>query len=76
MTRWHSGQTNEDVRFRLRVRLHSPQLRDHYDAVIIDCPPRLTTGSINALAASDYVLIPVLLEDTSAEAVPRILGLA
>lgn len=74
MTRWHSGQTTEDVRFRLRGALHTPELRDHYDAVIIDCPPRLTTGSINALAASDYVLIPVLLEDTSAEAVPRILG--
>jgi cellulose biosynthesis protein BcsQ len=74
MTRWHSGLTHEDVRFRLRGALHCAQLRAHYDAVIIDCPPRLTTGSINALAASDYVLIPVLLEDTSAGAVPRILG--
>ena len=74
MTRWHSGLANEDVRFKLRRALHSPHLREHYDAVIIDCPPRLTTGSVNALAASDYVLIPVLLEDTSAEAVPRILG--
>ena len=41
--------------------------------VLIDCPPRLTTGCVNALAASDYVLIPVLLEETSVEAVPRIL---
>lgn len=74
MTRWHSGVTRDDVRFRLRNALHSPQLRDHFDVVLIDCPPRLTTGSINALAASDYVLIPVLLQDTSAESVPRILG--
>jgi len=73
MTRWHSGLTAADVRLRLRVALHSPQLRDQYDVVLIDCPPRLTTGCINALAASDYVLIPVLLESTSAEAVPRIL---
>jgi cellulose biosynthesis protein BcsQ/cell division protein FtsB len=74
MTRWHSGLLPQDVRFRLRTALHSPQLRESYDVVLIDCPPRLTTGCVNALAASDYVLIPVLLEDTSAEAVPRILG--
>ncbi len=75
MTRWHSGLTQaEDVRFRLRTALHSPRLRQYYDVVLIDCPPRLTTGSINALAASDYVLIPVLLEQTSADGVPRILG--
>jgi cellulose biosynthesis protein BcsQ len=41
---------------------------------LIDCPPRLTTGSINALAASDYVLIPVLLEEDSAAAVPRMIA--
>lgn len=49
-------------------------LRDQYDVVLIDCPPRLTTGCVNALAASDYVLIPVLLEETSTDAVPRTLG--
>lgn len=74
MTRWHSGSTLEDVRFRLRRALHSPQLRKYYDVVLIDCPPRLTTGSINALAASDFVLIPVLLEEASTEGVPRMLG--
>lgn len=74
MTRWHSRVVPEDVRFRLRRALHSSELRAYFDVVIVDCPPRLTTGSINALAASDYVLIPVLLQDTSAESVPRILG--
>ncbi len=74
MTRWHSGLSHEDVRFRLRGALHSARLREFYDIVLIDCPPRLTTGTVNALAASDYVLIPVLLEGTSAEGVPRILG--
>lgn len=72
--RWHVGQIREDVRFRLRNALHCYQLRDSYDVVLIDCPPRWSTGSVNALAASDYVLIPVLLEKTSTEAVPRMLG--
>ena len=74
MTRWDSGVTPDDVRFRLRMALHSAQLRQSYDVVLIDCPPRLTTGSVNALAASDYVMIPVLLEGTSADGVPRILA--
>ncbi len=74
MTRWYSGLSDDDVRYRLRHALHSRELRDHYDVVLIDCPPRLTTGCVNALAASDYVLIPVLLEETSTEAVPRILS--
>ncbi len=74
MTRFCSGLAQQDVRYLLRRALHSTSLREHYDVILIDCPPRLTTGSINALAASDYVLIPVLLEEDSAAAVPRMLA--
>jgi cellulose biosynthesis protein BcsQ len=74
MIRWQTGLAKDDVRLRLRRALHTPGLREHFDLVLIDCPPRLTTGCINALAASDYVLVPVLLEDTSMEAVPRMIG--
>lgn len=72
--RWQAGLLGEDARFRLRAALHSHDLRQHYDVVLIDCPPRWSTGGVNGIAASDYVLIPVLLERTSAEAVPRILS--
>ena len=74
MARWHAGLSEDDVRYRLRHALHTRDLRYHYDVVLIDCPPRLTTGCVNALAASDYVLIPVLLEETSTEAVSRTLS--
>lgn len=74
MTKWHSGLTDEDVRFRLRQGLHTKTLREHFDVVLIDCPPRLTTGSVNALTACDYILIPVELDDMSADGVPRILA--
>ena len=71
--RWVVGLLDEDVRYKLRKGLHSPRLREHYDVILIDCPPRWSTGSVNAIASSDYVLVPVLLEEMSLDAVPRIL---
>lgn len=38
------------------------EVRDNYDFIIIDCPPSLTTVTINALTASDTVLVPMQCE--------------
>jgi cellulose biosynthesis protein BcsQ len=62
-----------DVRLHLRHALHAPAVSGGFDFVLLDCPPRLTTATMNALAASDYVLIPLLLDWTSAVAVPNLL---
>ncbi len=72
--RWIIGASPDDVRFRLRALLHSDEIQSRYDAILLDCPPRLTTASINALAASDFVLIPTLLDAPSVERVPSLLA--
>ena len=71
MARWLLNPDAGDVRYLLRALLHSPLVQQEYDYVLIDCPPRMTTACINAFTAADFLLIPVQLDRTSTEAVPR-----
>lgn len=71
MARWLVKPAGGDVRFLLRELLHAPEVAGAFDFVILDCPPRLTTACVNAYAAADYVIVPVIPDPTSTEAVPR-----
>src|SRR5262249_33464649 len=62
-----------DTRFLLRKGLHQKRVYKRYDIVLLDCPPLFNTCCVNALAASDYVLIPVIPSEKAAERVPLLL---
>jgi chromosome partitioning protein len=67
MAAWLKGEGG-DLMYRLCALLRQPAFQEKYCAVLIDCPPRLTTGSINALCASTHLIVPTTLDDMSAQA--------
>ncbi|WP_072385081.1 ParA family protein [Hyphomicrobium sp. CS1BSMeth3] len=67
--RWGMGETGDDVRFRLARAIHSPDVQDNYDRVIIDAPPRFTTGFVNGMCASTHLFVPSVVDRLSAAAV-------
>lgn len=47
---------------------------DDYDVIILDCPPSLSLLTVNALAAADYVLVPIQCEYYALEGLTDLLG--
>jgi len=72
MVGWLFDRTRPDPRFFLRAALHDPN-PEPYGYVLLDCPPRLTTACVNALVASDFVLIPTIPDPVSTRAVENLL---
>ena len=52
-----------------------PSLRDAYDYIIIDCGLKHELLTVNALAASDYCIIPVQSHFLASEGVPDVLDM-
>jgi chromosome partitioning protein len=70
---WLLRLGKRDTRFLLRKALHQRRVTRSYDVILLDCPPLFNTCCVNALAASDYVLIPVVPSRKAAERVPLLL---
>jgi chromosome partitioning protein len=60
-----------DPRYWMATALHDPEVQAKYDCIVIDAPPRMVTGFVQALCASTHVLIPTVLDHVSADAVDR-----
>ncbi|WP_070120004.1 ParA family protein [Bacillus marinisedimentorum] len=58
----------------VRLKRALEQVEDKYDYVIIDCPPSLGLLTINALTASDSVIIPVQCEYYALEGLSQLLN--
>lgn len=52
--------TAENMQFILKEKL--APIRDQYDYIILDCPPALGMLTVNAMTASDSVLVPIQCE--------------
>jgi cellulose biosynthesis protein BcsQ len=74
LIQWLSGDVGNDIRYNLARVLQSADIQKNFNRVIIDAPPRITTGFINALAASTDLVVPFVLDLLSAERVGLFLG--
>lgn len=65
---------NERRSFLLRDALRSPEMATfHFDAILIDCPPSLSLLTVNAMVASDSVLVPLQSEFFALEGLSQLM---
>ena len=61
----------DDREYKLRAAIQG--IREQYEYILIDCPPSLDLLTLNALAASDSVLVPIQCEYLALEGVSELL---
>ncbi len=72
--RWLLGHARAiDPRLILREALHGDGAQP-CDLVLIDCPPVLNISAVNALAAGDFLLIPVMPSKSATDRVRPMIG--
>lgn len=71
--RWRLRDGTKDVRLLLRKQLQLAKVTDRFEFMLLDCPPVISVSCVNALAASDYLLIPVMPSGQVTDRVPILL---
>jgi cellulose biosynthesis protein BcsQ len=69
LIQWLCGEIDGDIRYGLARALQDQAIQGRFQRIIIDAPPRMTTGFVNALCASTHLVIPFVLDILSAERV-------
>ncbi len=62
-------EVSEEKDFKLMLKNKISEVKDRYDFIIIDSPPTLGSITVNALVASDSVIIPIQCEFYALEGV-------
>lgn len=65
---------NDEFRQNEQLKNALDSIRDSYDYIIIDCQPALGVATMNALVASDSVIIPVQCEFFALEGITQLLN--
>ena len=63
----------DEIGRELRLRHALEAVRNHYDYILVDCPPALNMLTVNALAAADSVMVPVQCEYYALEGLSALL---
>lgn len=71
--KWLIGDIDQDIRYNFARVLLSEEVQNNFERIIIDAPPRITTGFVNALCASTHLVVPFVLDRLSAERVGQTL---
>lgn len=69
VSRVMKGASKIDERYRLAHLLLNPHVRREFGMIILDTPPRMTLGTVNALVASHFYIIPTQFHRVASEAV-------
>ncbi|MEA1963606.1 MAG: AAA family ATPase [Candidatus Aerophobetes bacterium] len=62
-----------ESRYQFRLRESLNPITNHYDYILVDCPPSLGLLTINALVAADSVIIPILCDYLSLEGLKQLI---
>lgn len=55
------------------LKKHVNEIRENYDYIIIDCPPSLSTLTVNAMTTADTVLVPIQCEFYALEGLTQLM---
>ncbi len=65
--------TDKSFKQNFQLKMQLDKIKNNYDYIIIDCQPSLGLGTMNALVASDSVIIPVQCEFYALEGITQLL---